>query len=211
MSEKICFLVDEAGTLEIADFNPPTCRAEYYDDISEDWSGSPQYLYDAMSQCQPLAWEVQSLYEDFRDELVYSLSQAEINPELNKARIAALKDRLRRLPEEPESGVSAWLLSMSESEFDDSICPTIERWFSSEPNWNNEGDYLPETSSAQGLALRYFRSLDSSIPDKIGVKIIEGDHPGSTYYAAELLISIEEGNERAKKMDLPIRFERNSS
>ena len=42
--------------------------------------------------------------------------------------------------------------------------------------------------------------------ETLGVDVIEGEHPGSTYYAAELRGDIDEANRAAKKIGLPVRF-----
>jgi hypothetical protein len=42
--------------------------------------------------------------------------------------------------------------------------------------------------------------------DALGVVIIEGEHPGSTYYAAELVRDIDDANRAAKAAGLPVRF-----
>jgi hypothetical protein len=46
--------------------------------------------------------------------------------------------------------------------------------------------------------------------DLFDIRIIEGEHPGSTYNAAELGISISEANSIAEKYDIPIKFMKNS-
>jgi hypothetical protein len=40
----------------------------------------------------------------------------------------------------------------------------------------------------------------------LGVEVIEGEHPGSTYYAADLRIGIEEANAAAEAARIPARF-----
>ncbi len=42
--------------------------------------------------------------------------------------------------------------------------------------------------------------------DALGVLIVEGEHPGSSYYAAELRNDIEEANGVAQSLGLPFRF-----
>ncbi len=42
--------------------------------------------------------------------------------------------------------------------------------------------------------------------EKLGVQIIEGLHPGSTYYAATLTKPIDEANLIAVSEDIPVRF-----
>jgi hypothetical protein len=40
----------------------------------------------------------------------------------------------------------------------------------------------------------------------LGVDIVEGEHPGSTYYAAELRGNIDEANRAAEAAGIPVRF-----
>lgn len=209
MSTITRFYVSAEGTLAVADFRAPTCRAEYYEDVAQGWSASPQALLDAMDTCQPLAWKVHALYENHRDRVVEAILQTEASSVSNATQIAELKVLLDELPEEPEEGAADWLCALPQTEFNDHIVPAIEQWFLEEPDWIFESDFLPETSSAQGAALDYFRAMDASLLDALGVEIIEGEHPGSTYYAAELRGALDEANRKAQKLKLPIRFERN--
>jgi hypothetical protein len=201
------FEVDgDSGTLSVANFAQLTTRSEFYEDIADSWDDSPQELFDAMSECQPLAWEVESIYSEVRDEIESALDDAQSNASANQPRITALKKRLANLPEEPEEGAADWLLSLTTDEFESRVTSTIERWFDDEPNWGFEEDYLPSGWSAQGVALNYFRNMDEKLLDLLGVVIVEGDHPGSTYYAAELKTDIAEANALAIKHQLDIRF-----
>lgn len=55
-------------------------------------------------------------------------------------------------------------------------------------------------------AYRFFSSMDYADLKTLGVKVIEGEHPGSTYFEAELRIPIEEANARAEAAGIDIRF-----
>ncbi len=121
-------------------------------------------------------------------------------------RLAALKARLDALPEEPEEGAVAWLLSLTTKEFEDRVVPEIEIWFAEPPDWSYEDDYLPESGTAQGAALEFFRDMTRDERRTLGVKVIEGEHPGSTYYAAELRGDIGEANRAAEAAGIPVRF-----
>lgn len=55
-------------------------------------------------------------------------------------------------------------------------------------------------------AYRFFSGMDYADLKTLGVKLIEGEHPGSTYFAAELAIPIEEANARAEAAGIDIRF-----
>lgn len=200
------FEVAEGGTLHMADYVEAETRAEFYEDLADWWEGSPQDLSDAMDECQPLTWAVNSIYSDFRDEIVADIGAAEANAKLNQRRITALKERLKKLPEEPEEGASAWLLGLTTSEFEANVVPEIQDWFSEPPNWICEDDYLPQTGTAQGAALEFFRCMDANSVDLLGVDIVEGEHPGSSYYAAELRGEINAANRAAEAAGLGVRF-----
>ncbi len=57
----------------------------------------------------------------------------------------------------------------------------------------------------QSAALLFWRDgrLDRRM---FGVVIIDGQTPGNDYYAAELRVSIDEANARARSYGVPIRF-----
>ena len=57
---------------------------------------------------------------------------------------------------------------------------------------NKKGDYKPV--------------IDQKALETLEIFIVEGEHPGSTYYAAELQIPIEEANRRAIAANIPFRF-----
>lgn len=60
-------------------------------------------------------------------------------------------------------------------------------------------------NTGQGNALRFFR--DGDLNNKaLGIVIVEGDRPGSSYFAAELRHSIEDANAAAIELHLPFRF-----
>mgnify|MGYP000352546035 FL=1 len=61
--------------------------------------------------------------------------------------------------------------------------------------------------NGQAAARAYFEDLPCAILKALGVRIIDGDVPGSTYRAAELLKGIDEANEIAELLELDFRFE----
>ncbi len=200
------FEVTEGGILRIADYVEAETRAEFYEDVADLWQGSPQDLSDAMEKCQPLAWTVHSIYTDFRDELETETHGAQDAGGGNKRKLAKLKARLDALPEEPDEGAANWLLGLTSKEFETCVVPEIEKWFEEPPNWNFEDDYLPQTGTAQGVALEFFRRMDVNSVDLLCVDIVEGEHPGSTYYAAELRSDIDVANHAAEAAGLRVRF-----
>lgn len=67
-------------------------------------------------------------------------------------------------------------------------------------------DFWPRGWSSQGKALPFIQQLDGDIVDALGVVIVEGEHPGSSYYAAELRMPIADANEATELLGLPFRF-----
>ena len=81
----------------------------------------------------------------------------------------------------------------------------IQKWLK-EPVDCGAWESWPSGWSSQGRALSFFESIDADVVNALGVVIIEGDHPGSSYFAAELHASFEDANAAAKKLKLPFRF-----
>lgn len=172
------FEVDSSGTLTVADFPEPEVRSEFYESVASFWSKSPSSLVEAMEECEPLAWAVQSIYEEQQDE----------NQEGNTEE------------------TTDWVLGLSAKAFKEQVVPEIREWFDSPPDWDYEDDYLPKEATAQGAAMEFFESMDGETLDILGVEIVEGEHPGSTYYAAELTVPIGQANKAAAAAGIPVRF-----
>lgn len=202
------FEVDSSGTLTVADFWEPKTRSDFYESISDSWSESPAHLADAMEECEPLAWAVHSIYTELRDEIQADLDGIAHSSGVSKKRALALKARIKTMPEEPEDNAEDWLLTLTSSEFEARVVPEIEKWFDSPPNWNWEDDHLPKNGTAQGAALEFFQSMDGVTLDILGVQIVEGEHPGSSYYAAELTGDIDVANKAAAEAGIPVRFKK---
>ena len=54
--------------------------------------------------------------------------------------------------------------------------------------------------------MRPNKRKDDKTLDALGVEIIEGKHPGSSYYAAELRQDVDYANEVAREMGWEFRF-----
>jgi len=85
------------------------------------------------------------------------------------------------------------------------LIKSVNNWLEREPD---EQDY--ERATLRGIdgtggSLSYFRDT-FEFCNEFDIVVVEGDCPGSSYYAAELRMDMDEANELAKDMDLPIRF-----
>ena len=149
---------------------------------------------------------VHSIYSDYRDELEAKVLGAQRASSGNQAALADLTAQFEALPEDPEDGAADWLLTLTRKEFECNIVSKIELWFSESPDWGWEDEFLPQEATAQGMALLFFSDMAEEDLETLGVEMIEGDHPGSSYYAAELSGDIDEANRAAEAAGIRVRF-----
>ena len=202
------FDVSDSGALTVAGFKSPNTRSEIYESVADSWAESPAHLADALEEIRPLAWAVNEIYLEVRSELESDRDAASNDAIASDERVQALTERLDAMPEEPDDGARVWLLALTTEEFERLVMPDIEKWFSEEPDWNYEYDYIRRTATSQGAALEFFESKDGHESDALGVELIYGEHPGSTYYAAELRADVDAANKVAIKAGIPVRFKR---
>jgi hypothetical protein len=203
------FAVDDQNTLTMANAFQPVIRAEFdgYESF-KDCTESPAKLAAAIDECQPLAWAVHEIYVDAREEMESELEDLSDDEDAPTKQAAALKARLQAMPVEAEKGAKDWLLSMPHSEFEQVLVPPITRWFNSEPDWGGYEDDFVQCETPVGRAFDYFNALAMETLDAIGVVVVEGECPGSTYFAAELTITVEAANKAAEEAGIPVRFRR---
>ena len=97
-----------------------------------------------------------------------------------------------------DRGWQGWVLSGSLKEHRE----RIQAWLD-----DSIGDEeLPLTAGPVGAAYEYFQCKDYSTLDQLGVVIVEGEFPGSSYFAAELRVPIEQANASAERNGIAIRF-----
>lgn len=200
------FEVDPEGTLRMRGYKEAKTRTEFYEHVSSHWSESPQALEAAMAECPPLAWAVQSIYSDFRHELSADIRQLQQTETTNQEHVARIQARLISMPEDPEDGIQSWLISLTSQEFNEFVLPKLGEWFDAAPDWRFEGDYLTHTVTAQGAAMAFFQQMAADQREALGVILIDGEHPGSSYHAAELRVEVDQANLEAVNAGIPVRF-----
>ncbi len=124
------------------------------------------------------------------------------------SRVESYVEYLFECAEENEIGGARdwyeWIASSKEVR--DSVSDSLTDWLDGAPDeWDWEmadlGGY-----TGRGHALLFFQR-EFETAENLNIQIIEGDHPGSSYYAAELRGGIEETNALAEARGIPIRFE----
>ena len=204
--EVTVFDVEDDGVLSVSDFFAPTKRRDLYF-VSLACSKSADALIEEIDICLPLAWEVHSAYEEFREKLEGDLEDAQDQRPRSSRKITKLTAMLEAMPKDPEKGVKQWLPTLSKKIFAKTMTERILKWFDDEPDWTFEGDYLDEPATAQDAAFKYFsEELSAAMQERVGVEIIEGDRPGSDFCSAVLSRPVEEANKSAREAGLAIRF-----
>jgi hypothetical protein len=181
------FEVNEYGTLSYANFEPPKTRRDAY------WfSGASEFDADTIEGHWSLNERIKDIY---RDALI---DAAENDPLVNAPDLDAIEERV-------EEGWAEWFKRAKGAD-EAAIEAAIDDWLDAEPDWCNEWEALYKTGTAQGAAYDHFLRDDPDVMDALNILVIEGDCPGSSFFAAELRMSSEEANEIAEANGWEIRF-----
>lgn len=217
------FEVDKYGTLVEEGVAGPQTRADVFEDVYLAGIKTVDDLVDQVECCPPLADHFRSLAADELDEIQNRVEEdddvlgeidEEDDPEeqermrgglMPPAERAAL-ERLAAVLDDPDDGWKAWVRAEG-AEGLPRYTKIIKGWLA-EPVNPREQEFFPSDWNAQGKALTFFQSTAAEVADELGVVIVEGEHPGSTYFAAELRGSVAEANAVAARLELPFRFRR---
>jgi hypothetical protein len=157
--------------------------------------------------CPPLLAQVQyhaeMHLEDIRQTLLRQFSEVATCP--NDPKKARRLNDLLKLSVQLESEDDRWK-AWVELEGQSELEEVVEEWLQSPLDWS-QSEWFPVDWGGQGRAFGYFSSLDRELLYELGVAIVEGDRPGSTYFAAELRQPVLEANKAAARLGLPFRFE----
>lgn len=85
----------------------------------------------------------------------------------------------------------------------------VKQWLSEWPaDADSEAAYFAIATRPDREAMTFFEQLPTRVLDALGVAIVEGEHPGSSFYAAVLEGSIAKANAMARELNMPLRFTR---
>jgi hypothetical protein len=195
-----CFDVTEFDTIVDGSVSEPTIRSEVFDvDTSERCTVNS--LISEIEDCYPLTSYFQQLALNELSDVQDLLEDDDLD--------GAERDRLMRLVaalDDDDEGWAEWIRLEGAAGLP-RLKKEAQTWLASAIEWGDL-QWLPRNTGAQGAALAFFESLPFDALKAIGVVIIEGDHPGSTYYAAELSSSIEQANAKVAELGLPFRFKK---
>ncbi len=175
------FEVSEFRTLSYANVEEPTTRYEAYgfsntSDVEASMLESHYDLYDP----------IQALYREHLLEQDPTLDETALDERIEDEWLEWCEQTRRK-----ESGA---------------IYSIIDDWLSEAPDPCQEWERYYKTGDAQGAAYDRFLCEAPELMDALGIVVIEGDCPGSSYYAAELHTGVEEANRIAAERGWTMRF-----
>ena len=197
------FDVTEFDTIVDGSVSEPSIRSEVFDVGTSDRCTVNSLISD-IEDCYPLTSYFQQLTLNELSEAQCTLEDDDINA-TERARLTRLVAAL----DDDDEGWAEWIRLEGATGLP-RFKKEAQAWLASAIEWGDL-QWLPRTAGAQGRALEFFDSLPFETLKATGVVIIEGDHPGSTYYAAELSTSIEKANIKAAELELPFRFKQEGS
>lgn len=194
--------VAENGTISDPTVPEPKLRADVFQNISPRFIRSAEDLISEVDDCIPLASHFSNLAANHLSDIEDKL-EADDNTLgfVERRRLAFL---VAALQDDPDTGWRDWV----EHEGDPGLAgfkKIIQDWLDDDIDWD-EAEWFDRGWSGQDAALGFFSSLDAKVLDALGVVIIEGEHPGSSYYAAELRDEIVDANQTAQALGLAFRF-----
>lgn len=194
------FDVTTHGTIVEADAEEMPIRGDVFN-VDVGVRCTPESLVQDVEGCTPLMIHFQRLAADKLEEI-----QAKLEDNDDDVSSSARKhlERLANVLEDPDDGWAAWVIAEDKSGLPRFV-RIVEDWLSGEID-GDDVEWIPARSGAQGKAMTFFESLDNETQKALGVVIIEGEHPGSSYYAAELRQPIGVANTAAEGLALPFRF-----
>lgn len=193
----IVFEVSEYRTLRVLGAKDPEVYSEVFD-VSPNVPAIAERIIDEVELAVPLVARFQELalsaYEQLSEEL----------EELDDDEQARAEEFIESFDEDSEDAWKAWVEYLDEDGLKECI-DEIRAWLEAPIDWEYS-EFLPTNFGPYGQALEFFEGLDGDILDEIGISLIYGDAPGSSYCAAELDGSVEEANKQAQALGLDFRF-----
>ncbi|MFB9147128.1 hypothetical protein ACFFU2_11455 [Halomonas alkalicola] len=196
------FEVDDSGTLSLAGYEAPKTRSDIYD-VDKRWHESPERLRFAMEDCPALMEAVHNIYSR------YWMGDGPRGARTSKQRklIDRVIEQTRHLASDPEDGMGLWFMMMGPETFQEVLVADVNDWLSSDIDWtwdDTSGISLP--LNGQDAAYEYLKDLPANEMDAIGIVLVEGDVPGSSYYAAELTSPPQRATAAARALGRPLEF-----
>lgn len=160
------------------------------------WESYPQSYADVVDVTTPFAnrKELLAVYSEYCDLQNFFYYAFEDAASVDESLAWNLYEQLGM-----DAGLDAWLRQAPQDE----LAMIVENWLASDLPSSYE---IPPSMGPMGSAYSFFLRQEFTLLKDLGISIVEGEHPGSSYFAAELLKPVEDANHAAAELDIPIRF-----
>lgn len=196
------FEVDENGTLIEDGVAEPEVWGDVFDYIVPTDFNDPSSIIQDFERCYPLTAYIDSQLdceiEDIEDKLYLTEDAAE------KAFLQGKLTTLRQFRDEHDEPWADWI-ELEGNAGCQKFKAMYDEWLNEPIDWRMS-EWIPDQATSQGAAFSFFDAQPQELLSALGVVIVDGEHPGSSYVAAELRKDIDEANAQAAMLQLPFRF-----
>lgn len=199
------YSVTPEGVIIVPDIPEPETRSDVFERVDTRDVHTCQELIGLIESCQPLEQHFLDLSLAYLQEHVQPSSFVNNLVAQRGPRSGAQQLILRALRRNPDRGWRQWIEYSGDAALEEFL-QCVRDWLDEEIDWN-ESDYFDAVWNGQAAALAHFEDLPNVILKALGVKIVDGDMPGSSYRAAELRKGLDEANQMAELLELDLRFE----
>jgi len=199
------FEVDENGTLVEGQIKEPQVWADVFD-IRPDYFRDPVSIISEILDCYPLTSHLDTLFHHEIESLENNLRSMSTESTNDFAALQKKVDALKQTRDDFEEPWQDWI-ELEGTGGVEYFKQRVSDWLAGPIDWS-QAEWIPLRSGPQGRALAFFEQQSPELLDAVGVVIVEGDHPGSSYYAAELRIDVGDANSAVTNLGLPFRFKK---
>lgn len=199
VDDPFLFEVDDHGTIADPGGEQMPTRTEIYG-IHIDESSTVGDVVDAAQN----AYGLRVMLDRWATSQVDNMRAQAANPTCTRERSRRLLQMADDAIEWGEGVGVDWLTDQGEM-LAPLVLPVVAEWLGQDAT-DSDVEWAGPRSGVCGRALTFFEGLDDELLRALGVVFIEGEHPGSSYFAAELRSGVESANATAVRLALPFRF-----
>lgn len=196
----VIYEVDEYGTLFEQGAQEPTTNQDLHPDLDPNVLFDAEDLIGLLEESRPACMVVEQLLLEHLQDLEDALE----HPALDRTTRAILERELESCQFMRHTDATLFAGGMSIDDVS-RVRQRLIEWLS-EPIDEVIGDMDAVYASVQYRTLKVFEAMSADRLDELGVRLVHGEYPGSTYYAAELAGDLATANVRAEAMGLSVRF-----
>jgi len=196
------FSVTPEGVIIVPDIPEPEIRSDVFEQVDPSGIHSCRDLIELIESCPPLEGRFQDLSAAYLKENSRLSSTVD---HLVAHRSGSQQLILRALRRNPDGAWRQWIEYSGDAVLEEFL-QHVHDWLDEDIDWN-ESDHFDGYWNGQQAAFTYFDDLPYAILKAVGIKVIDGDVPGSNFRAAKLQKSVEEANQMAELLEQEFRFE----